>query len=433
MHPRTPGIFQNKAIDAAVLRRALGVVGCGLLIMSLGGCNDEIKATDAGLGQVEGVDLEAAAEESAQDDAGEIADDAAPTRTVEDLAEQFERDAEAFRSLRGSSGSESGREGGGRDATGGDAGRPAVGPPRRPIVQFNDSTGSSGERSTGGKATSDPGSDDVGETDVANTRDDDGSTDSGDASPTVDPDAPPEVRLREAMVSLRRELYRSASYDSAPLRQYLAMAAMTMVDPERALEPEALYDLTERERQLLAAYQSFFIEAGRELRETGDVDALVTLVDELRMSVTNTGPLKVARAELCTVVEGFGRYTTFDKYAFLAGEAQQAVLYTEIDEFTSKQNEKGEWVTDLWQELVIYSQADSVPVWYQEWQPVTDVAKRKRHDFYISHLITLPSRLTVGSYILKVRVKDDATGSIAEAGIPFKIVADSKLAATIGK
>jgi len=241
--------------------------------------------------------------------------------------------------------------------------------------------------------------------------------------------AAPEARMREAMVNLRRELYQDASYSSEPLRQYLTMAALTLIDPDRAVDPDAFPDLREREREILRAYQNFFMELGRELHDSGDEAKLVTLIDQLRSALIEEPQLKIAQSQLCTRVDGFGSFEMFDKNVFLAGNAQDVVIYTEIEEFTSTQNSANEWVTDLWQELVIYNSHDNVPVWRQDWQAATDKSARKRTDFFISHLVTLPDRLTVGGYTLKVRVRDDATGIVAEAGIPFQIVADRSLTA----
>ncbi|MGI9014466.1 MAG: hypothetical protein ACR2GY_09485 [Phycisphaerales bacterium] len=236
----------------------------------------------------------------------------------------------------------------------------------------------------------------------------------------------PEMRLGEAMVALRRELFQNAAYADSPLREYLVMAALAMVDPDRALNPDALNDLDDREREILRAYQQFFIEIGAELATTGDEAVLIEKIEELRQAVTNTGPLTVARAAFCTSVEGFGRYTPFEKSAFLAGAQQDVIVYMEVEDFTSTENENGQWVTDLWVELILYDR-DHVPVWRRDWSAAPDVAERKRTDFYINYIVTLPERLTLGKYTMKVRVRDDATGSVAEAGIDFQIVADASV------
>ena len=242
---------------------------------------------------------------------------------------------------------------------------------------------------------------------------------------------PIDVRLRETMVALASLLAQDAAYQDSPLPQYLAIASMAMVDPSRQVNPDAFPDLTEREREILTAYQAFFVKIGRSMQETGDAEALLAAIDGLRETLEPEPMLRISAAELCVRVDGIGKYETFSRNAFLAGTPQPVIVYTEVEDFTSVQNSRGEWVTDLSQELIIYGKADNLPAWRQPWMSAPDSSMRRRSDFFISHIITLPERLSVGSYTLKVRVRDEATGTIAESGVDFQIVADPNLAARI--
>lgn len=244
-------------------------------------------------------------------------------------------------------------------------------------------------------------------------------------------DQPAEVRLRELMVSLSSQLYRDAAYADSPLPQYLLIASMSMVAPERALNPDALPDLNEREREILRAYQTFFTEVGAQLRATGDTELLVEAIDQLRTAVREEPSLTIPRAALCWRVRGYGQYDEFNRNSFLAQSGQQVIVYTEIDDFTSERNEKGEWVTELSEELVIHNLRDGIPVWRQAPMSVPDVSRNQRREFFISHIITLPKSLPVGAYSLKVRVRDEKSNAVAETTIDFTIVADASLAARI--
>jgi hypothetical protein len=182
--------------------------------------------------------------------------------------------------------------------------------------------------------------------------------------------------------------------------------------------------------------QGFFLQISHELAQTSDDPAHVNhaiagAVDTLKRSMSRVPQLRLASASLCTRVNGFGDYEVFDKYSFLAGQPQKAIVYVEIENFTSQENSKGEWVTQLAQELVIYNDADGLPVWRTNWQSAPDVSKVKRRDFYLVNVITLPATLTLGRYQLKVRVRDEKSGAETETAIEFTIVADEKLAATI--
>ncbi|MHC5022597.1 MAG: hypothetical protein ACYTGG_01625 [Planctomycetota bacterium] len=241
-------------------------------------------------------------------------------------------------------------------------------------------------------------------------------------------------RINELIVQLSGELYREAAYDDVPLRQLLLIAALTIADPDRALQPEAIGGLTDRERELLGQFQAFFAAVGRDLDGERDVEAVLgEAVADLRRALSREPQLTLPRAMLCTRVGGFGDFTEFTRlresgsYAFLAHAEQRAIVYMEITDFTSELNEAGEWVTELSQQLVIYADRDGIPVWKKDWEPVVDRTRNQRSDFFTVQIITLPKALSVGRYHLKLRVRDEQSGAEAETGIPFQMVADPKM------
>ncbi|HRP62131.1 MAG TPA: hypothetical protein PK400_02435 [Phycisphaerales bacterium] len=239
-------------------------------------------------------------------------------------------------------------------------------------------------------------------------------------------------RLRELLIELSKELYRDAAYSDTPLRELLLIAATTIVRPDRALSPDAIPGLTERERELLASFQQFFGEVGRRLDgKRGTDETLREAVDLLRAALHTEPRLMLDTVALCTRVGGFGDYDPFNKYAFLAHSEQKAIVYLEIANFTSELNAKNEWVTELSQQITIYSDRDGIPVWREDWQTAVDVTKNRRNDFFVVQIITLPKALSVGKYQLKVRVRDEKSKAEAEGTIHFELVADPKMAATV--
>jgi len=239
------------------------------------------------------------------------------------------------------------------------------------------------------------------------------------------------ITVSEAMAALRSALAAQFATTSQPLRDHLFLAALAIADPNQQLDADRLNDLPQDHRDLVAGFEVFFRRLGEEAAASGEEAAMLQLLEDLKLAIEGRPPLAIAAAHFCTRVDGFGRYQTFDRSAFLLGRAQQVVIYTEIEGFTSARNEDDLWETDLWQALAIHGPRDIAPVWQQDWQPAPDVAARKRTDFFISYIITLPEFLPVGQYTMMVRVKDAANGAIAEAGIAFSIVADAKLAATV--
>lgn len=237
-------------------------------------------------------------------------------------------------------------------------------------------------------------------------------------------------RLKQQMVDLSRDLHANAAYSETPLKELLVISAMTLVDPERKLNPEAMPDLTEKERELLGKMQAFFTDLSASLSDVADAPtAVAAAAGTLRDSLVQKPELRLPTMAFCTRVGGFGDYTPFSRNAFLAHSDQKTIVYLEIGDFTSHANEKGEFVTELAQQLIVYDDRDGIPVYTEDWQTAVDVTKNQRQDFFTVQVITLPKALSVGKYTLKVRVRDEKSGAETEGSIPFEMVADPKLAA----
>ena len=102
-------------------------------------------------------------------------------------------------------------------------------------------------------------------------------------------------------------------------------------------------------------------------------------------------------------------------------------MYVEVEDFVSELNEKGKWVTELSQQLVVFSDRDGIPVWREEWQAGVDVSNNRRNDFFIVQIITLPKALSVGRYQLKIHARDEKSGAEAETSLEIEMVADPRM------
>lgn len=252
-------------------------------------------------------------------------------------------------------------------------------------------------------------------------------------TPTPPPALPSDeaAHLQLLLVQLSRELYQQAADEDTPLRELIVIAATTMVSSDRPFNPDALPGLTERERLLLAEMHQFFRDLGEKLKSSGDPEVIPAAVESLRARLKIEPELQLANAALASSVEGFGKVRPFEPAKFLAHSEQKVIVYVEVDKFASEANEQGEYVTELAQQLVIYSDRDGIPVWQEDWQTAVDRTRAKRQDFFMRQIVTLPKALSVGPYHLKVRVRDRKSGAEAEASIPFEMVADPKMAATV--
>lgn len=235
-------------------------------------------------------------------------------------------------------------------------------------------------------------------------------------------------RIRQLTVDLARELYAAGAYSEHPLRELTVIAAMGMTEPQRKLDPNAIPDLTEDERVLLAHLQTFFASVGETLDRGSDVNTGVAqAAATLKQALVHEPQLTLPTLALCTRVGGFGDYAPFERNMFLAGGDQKAIVYIEIEDFVSEINQNNEFVTELSQQLTIFSERDGIPVWHEDWQQATDVTRNKRQDFFTTQIITLPKTLSVGKYTLKVRVRDEKSKAESESSLPFELVADAKM------
>jgi len=152
------------------------------------------------------------------------------------------------------------------------------------------------------------------------------------------------------------------------------------------------------------------------------IQPLLEMADRLRSQTE----LSVPTVALCTRVDSFGVYRPLRSPRFTAqpDRDNEVIVYCEVANFTSVQNSDKMWETRLHQELVLYTDAGQ-RVWPDapNEQLFVDLARNRRHDFFIPRKIKLPSTLAVGRYLLKMTLTDDQSHRLAEATTPLEIVA----------
>ena len=227
----------------------------------------------------------------------------------------------------------------------------------------------------------------------------------------------------ELLVLLSAKLRRDAAYSSVPLREYLLDAATLMLDPSRRVSPDDLYDLNDRERKLLSQMQGFFIEIGKQLETTRDPETIVDAVNKLARGLGSDDRLEIPSFKLCTSVQSFGNYDEVKSTSFVRGQAHEIITYIEVANFKPNATIDNRFKTVLTQESELYTDSDGTLIFKQPAVTANDFCRNIRNDFFLVRHLTLPANLSVGSYYLKVRVKDEITQQQAEAVIPITIVA----------
>lgn len=262
-------------------------------------------------------------------------------------------------------------------------------------------------------------------------------------------------RVREHVEALAQALRERAQGATHPLADYAAAAALESLKPGLMADAEAPSSpiwagLSPSERATLSSVRLAAAGLAR-LRETdADPAQFERDLERARAPFASSAGVTIARASLASRVEGFGRDVPFASTTFQAGRPTRAILYVEMGRFghraaratdpgfaTLAQAPAGPrpagtgaepiaYAVELSQELALFNATDSTPVWSRPEQTVTDVSRNKRRDFFLVREIELPANLSVGSYTLRVTVRDrSASGAeAAETSIPITIVTE---------
>ncbi|MGA3066303.1 MAG: hypothetical protein ABSF29_05590 [Tepidisphaeraceae bacterium] len=185
--------------------------------------------------------------------------------------------------------------------------------------------------------------------------------------------------------------------------------------------------LTSEDREILSA----LLDGINNFRNTVRADSnqmlgqkiqpLVDMVDRLHQQAE----LAIPVVALCTRVDSFAVYRPVPSCRFPAGQDNEVIVYCEVANFTSTQNNQQMWETRLRQEMTLYTEG-GMAVWPEKSnaEMFVDLAHSRRHDFFIARRVALPQALTIGRYLLKVTITDPQSSRIAEATTPIDIVAE---------
>ncbi len=236
----------------------------------------------------------------------------------------------------------------------------------------------------------------------------------------------PELRKQQLVDELVGVLNDLARSGSAPGSAALALAGMETLSPDalRTLKGEGL--LSDAEAASLDAARKLF-DGLRAEGGIADPARVSDVLERIQRDLAARAGLRIARAELCTRVLGYGRYETFPANRFIAGRPQEVIVYAEVDGFAHNETvgDDGEtrFEVELSQRLELYHVADDLNTWNRAAETDKTVSRNRVRDYYLINQVTLPANLTIGRYHLKVVMRDRIGGNLAEAIIPIEIVA----------
>lgn len=251
-----------------------------------------------------------------------------------------------------------------------------------------------------------------------------------------------EARISELAGMLAAMLRQKAAASESPIREYLLLAAVDPLDgsPGSRHADEASVMASPEGVAVWRAVQDLMSRAAQASPDPCAEEELSRTLIEGAARVEEARPMRISRAVLCRQVAGFGRYQPAGAGPFLAGQTQRLIVYVELENFAHRaakpDDESGpemagageKWAVEVSQELDLRHSKDEVQAWYRPQQTVVDVSRNKRRDFFVRQIVELPATLSVGSYSLKVVMRDRTTGASDEAVIPITVVADPTLA-----
>lgn len=231
------------------------------------------------------------------------------------------------------------------------------------------------------------------------------------------------AELVDELVGLLTELARTSENPGAAAT---ALAGMDSISVETldSLHSEGV--LSDAELSTLRAVREVFDS----ISSSGGIaspDAAAEALERVKRDLDRASGIRVARALLCTRVDGFGKYEPFASNEFVAGTAQEVIVYVEVDRFGHREimgnDGQPRFEVEMSQRLELYHVADDLNTWNRAAEVDRSVSRNRVRDYYLINKITLPRNLGVGRYHLKVVMRDLVDEKVAEAIIPIRMLA----------
>jgi hypothetical protein len=248
---------------------------------------------------------------------------------------------------------------------------------------------------------------------------------SADHIPQPNP-ATPSVAVAVATDDYEKKLHQNVLDYPRDLGNQLDYQILRFVRDEPSPDLTTVSGLSAEDREILSSLVDGLsnfrntVRADSNLMLSRKIQPLLDMDDRLRAKAELTIPT----IALCTRVDSFGVYRPVTGIRFAAGRENEVIVYSEVANFNSVQNDDKMWETKLNQEMTLYTES-GMAVWPQDsdQQLFVDTAHTRRHDFFIPRRLKLPSELTIGRYLLKVTITEPDTNRMAEATTPLEIVA----------
>lgn len=145
-------------------------------------------------------------------------------------------------------------------------------------------------------------------------------------------------------------------------------------------------------------------------------------IEDLRALIRARADLRVPRVEVCSAIDGFGRYEPIVPAQFTVGGRNQVIVYMEVDNFQTEKTESG-----LYRALMsvraslLNNRGDEI--WSMRDENIEDLARQRRSDFFLTiGPLAIPRTLGPGEYVMKVEVEDLIGEKLGSNFTKFKMV-----------
>lgn len=210
----------------------------------------------------------------------------------------------------------------------------------------------------------------------------------------------------------------------ARIKPYVMRASLSLLDPRAEISRKELEPLNPEDRRLVLGYQTMFSYLGQYLSQADvekDREHAAMAADLLSDFISKPKILKLQNSNLCRSVARYGVYETFGENSFTAGQEQEVIVYTELENVKSEQNTNKMYFAKLTLEVSLYRQSDGQMVDSLDPQTLTDESRSKRRDFHLWTRFLLRRNLPGGDYTLNIRVTDELGLTRDEQKVALKI------------
>lgn len=145
-------------------------------------------------------------------------------------------------------------------------------------------------------------------------------------------------------------------------------------------------------------------------------------IEDLRAMVRARADLRVPRVELCSAIDGFGRYEPIVPAQFAVGGRNQVIVYMEIDNFQTEKTATGLFRTLMSVRASLLNKSGE-EIWSMRDENIEDLARQRRSDFFLTiGPLAIPKTLGPGEYVMKIEVEDVIGGKIGSNFAKFKML-----------